>query len=97
MTPNFCVVGVDTPNFHMPRLWVPVFLLWIPVILLSPVILLVLLAVWLAGRFAVQGVRLDGGVNPWRAIATLWGILCALPGTQVRVSTHEAQVQVRIL
>ena len=42
MTPNFAVVGVDTSDFHMPRLWVPVFLLWIPVILLSPLIFLVL-------------------------------------------------------
>jgi hypothetical protein len=97
MTPNFAVIGIDTPDFRMPRLWFPLFLMWIPVILLSPLILLVLLAVWLAGRFTVRGMRLDGGVNPWRAIATLWGILCALPGTYVRVSTHEAKVQIRIL
>ena len=97
MTPNFAVIGINTPYFHMPRLWLPVFLLWIPAILLSPLLLLVVFAVWLAGRITVRGIRLDGGVNPWRAIAILWGILCALPGTNVRVNTHEAQVQVRIL
>jgi len=97
MTPNFAVIGIDTPGFRMPRLWLPLFLLWLPAILLSPLILLVVLAVWLAGRITVGGVRLDGGVNPWRAMAVLWGILCALPGTHIRVATHDAHVQVRIL
>jgi hypothetical protein len=97
MTPNFAVIGIDTPVFHLPRLWIPVFLLWIPVLLLSPLILLVMLAVWLAGRITVRGFRLDGGVNPWRAFAILWGILCALPGTDVRVDTLDAKVQVRFL
>jgi hypothetical protein len=36
MTPNFAVIGVQTPEWHMPRLWIPLFLFWIPVILLSP-------------------------------------------------------------
>jgi hypothetical protein len=97
MTPNFAVIGIQTPRWRGPNLWVPVFLFWIPALLLSPLILLVMLAVWLVGRITVRGFRLDGGVNPWRVIAILWGILCALPGTHIRVSTHDAQVQVRIL
>jgi len=97
MTPNFAVVGVETRGFRMRRLWIPVFLLWIPAILLSPLLLLVLLGVWIAGCATVRGVRLNGGVNPWRVIAILWGILCALPGTHVRVTTHDAQIQVQIL
>jgi hypothetical protein len=97
MTPNFAVIGINTPHFHMPRLWVPVFLLWIPVILLSPLILLALVAVWLVGRITVHGVRLNAGINPWRVIAILWGILCALPGTDVHVSAQYAQIQVCIL
>jgi hypothetical protein len=97
MTPTFAVIGIQTPRWHGPDLWLPVFLLWIPVILLSPLILLVLLAVWVASAIPVQGVRLIAQVNPWRVIAILWSILCSLPGTHVRVSTHEAQVLVRIL
>ena len=38
MTPNFAVIGVETPQWHMPRLWIPLFLLWIPVVLLSPIV-----------------------------------------------------------
>jgi hypothetical protein len=86
MTPNFAVVGVDTSDFHMPRLWVPVFLLWIPVILLSPLIFLVLVAVAIGAR-----------TNIWRLIAILWGILSSLPGTHVHVSTVDARILVRIL
>ena len=97
MTPNFAVVGIETPGFRMPRFWLPVFLLWIPAILLSPLILLVVLAVWMAGCANVRAVRLNGWVNPWRVIAILWSILCALPGTHVRVTTHDAHIQVRIL
>jgi hypothetical protein len=86
MTPNFAVVGIQTPYWRCPRLWLPVFLLWIPAILLSPLVLLVVL-----------GVCLAGGVNPWRAIAVFWGILCSLPGSHVRVTTHNTQILVRIL
>jgi hypothetical protein len=55
-------------------------------VLLSPLILLVVFCVCLAGR-----------VNPWRAIAAFWGISCSLPGTDVHVSAHGNQVLVRIL
>jgi hypothetical protein len=86
MTPNFAVIGVDTPEFHMPRLWVPLFLLWIPVILLSPVIFLVLVAIAIAAR-----------TNIWRLIALFWNFLSGLRGTDIRVTADSNHVVVRIL
>ena len=86
MTPNFAVIGIQTPHWHMPRLWIPIFLLWIPVILLSPIIFLVLVAVATAAR-----------TNIWRLIAIVWGIVCSLPGIHVHVRTEGNQVLVRIL
>jgi hypothetical protein len=86
MIPNVAYVHVDTPDWHGPRLWLPLFLLWIPAILLSPLILLVIFGLCLAGE-----------VSPFRAIAVLWSILCSLPGTHVRVSTEDTHVVVRIL
>ena len=86
MIPNIAVVHVHNPYWRGIRLWVPLFLLWIPVILLSPLILLVLLAGCFLGR-----------VSFWRAISVFWGILCALPGTDVRVQAEQNHVLVRIL
>ena len=86
MTPNFAVLGIDTPGFHWPKLWLPIFLLWVPVILLSPIIFLAFVALAIAAR-----------TNIWRVIAIFWGILCSLPGTHVHVSTQDARVLVRIL
>jgi len=86
MTPNFAVVAVETPTFHMPRLWVPLFLLWIPVVLLSPIIFLVLAAVAIFTRTTI-----------WRLIALCWGIVSALPGTDVRVTAEGTHVLVRVL
>jgi hypothetical protein len=86
VTPNFAVLGIDTPGFHWPRLWLPIFLLWIPVLLLSPIIFLAFVALAIAGR-----------TNLWGVIAIFWDILCGLRGTHVHVSTHDARVLVRIL
>jgi hypothetical protein len=86
MIPNFAVIGVQTPEWHMPRLWIPLFLLWIPVILLSPLIFLVLVAIAIAARMTI-----------WRVIAIFWGILSGLRGTNVHVRAEGNQVQVRIL
>lgn len=86
MTPNFAVVAVDTPGFHMPRLWLPVFLLWIPVILLSPLIFLVLVAIAIFTRTTI-----------WRIIAICWGILAGLTGTHVHVNTSDAKILVLLL
>lgn len=86
MIPNFAVIGVETPEFRMPRLWIPLFLLWIPVILLSPLIFLVLVAIAIATQTTI-----------WRVIAIFWGILSSLPGTHVHVHAEGNQVVVRIL
>lgn len=86
MTPNLAVVEIRAAHWHMPRLWLPLFLLWIPVILLSPLILLVFVAAGIAFR-----------ISPWRAIAVLWRMLCALPGTDVRVSADDTHIIVKIL
>jgi hypothetical protein len=96
VTPNFAVVGIQTPHGHGFNLWLPLFLLWIPALLLSPLILLLLLGVWIAGRFTL-GAQMGATVNPWHAIAVFWGILCSLPGTHVRVSSHANQILIRIL
>lgn len=86
MIPNFAVIGVHTPHWHMPRLWIPLFLLWIPVILLSPIIFLVLVAIAIAAR-----------TNIWRLVAIFWNILSSLRGTDIRVSTEGNNVLVCIL
>jgi len=86
MTPNFAVIGVQTPHWHTPRLWIPLFLLWIPIVLLSPIIFLVLVAVAIAARTSI-----------WWLTALVWGLVTALPGTDVRVHTEGNNVIVRIL
>lgn len=85
MTPNIAVVHISNPYWRGFRLWLPLFLLWIPLILLSPLLLLILLAVCLVGR-----------VNPFRAIAALWSIVCALRGCDVHVDSPDSRVLVRI-
>jgi len=86
MTPNLAIVHVNNlrgPNF---RLWLPLFLLWIPAILLAPFVLLALLIACLIS-----------GVPFWRSIASLWELICSLPGTDVRVATEGNRILVRIL
>jgi len=86
MIPNIAVVDVHNPYWRGFRLWVPLFLLWIPLLLVSPLILVVVVIACLAV-----------GVNPWRAIAAFWAILCSLQGTDVRVQAEGNRVLVRIL
>jgi hypothetical protein len=85
MTPNFAIIRVETPRWHGFPILLPLFLLWIPLVLFSPLILLV-----------VAGMALAGHVDPWRAIAALWDLSCSLPGTSVEVRTNANQVAVRI-
>ncbi len=86
MIPNIAVVRIDTPAWHGPPLWIPLFLLWIPLLLLSPLIFLVL-----------SGFCVFGRVSFWRAVGAFWGILCSLPGTNVHARAQGNQVTVRIL
>lgn len=86
MTPNIAIVHVNYPRGPNFRLWLPLFLLWIPAVLLAPFVLLALLIACLVS-----------GVPFWRTIATLWALVCSLPGTDVRVATEGNRVLVRIL
>ena len=86
MTPNIALVHIESPHWRGFRLWLPLFLLWIPLILLSPLILIV-----------VQAVSIIGHINPFRAIATFWGIACSLPGTEVTVHADGNNIRVKIL
>lgn len=86
MTPNIAIVHIENPHWRGLHLWLPIFLLWIPVLLLSPLILLVLLGVCIAGR-----------VNFWPAVSAFWRIVCSLPGTDVHVRTDGNIIRVRLL
>jgi len=86
MIPNIAVVHIHNPYWHGFRLWIPLFLLWIPLLLLSPLLLLILLAVCVVGC-----------ISFWRAVSVFWGILCALPGTDVRVVAEGNHILVKIL
>lgn len=65
---------------------IPVFLLWIPALLFSPLVLLVLWA-------ACWGTHVPLG----RTIAVCWGVVCGLPGADVRVCSDGRRIQLRIL
>jgi len=86
MTPNFAIVRIDGPYWPHYRLWLPLFLLWIPAVLLSPFLFLILLVVCLGA-----------GIDFVRAVATLWALLCSLPGIDVRVCTQGKKILIRIL
>ena len=86
MTPHLAIVQIETPQWRSIPLWIPLFLLWIPAILLSPFLFIVIFGLAIAGK-----------VSPWHAFRVLWDLLCALPGTHVRVTSDEAKVRVQIL
>ena len=86
MTPNFAVIAMETPQWRMPRLWIPLFLLWIPVLLLSPLIFLLLVAI----AIATQN-------NIWRLLSVFWSIASSLPGTHVHVEAEGNRILVRLL
>ena len=68
------------------RLWIPLFLVWL---LLLPFALVALPVAAIALRLR--------GIDPWRAVAVLGSLACALTGTLVEVDSPEATVLVRIL
>jgi uncharacterized membrane protein len=87
MIPCFAVIQVENPYWHHRlRIWLPIFLVWFLLLPLAPLLLLIMAAICLVG-----------GVNPLRAIAAFWRILCALPGTQVQVRRGANHVHARIL
>jgi hypothetical protein len=66
-------------------LWLPLFLIWL---LLLPILLLIL-PVALA-------VLMIAGINPWRALSAVWGVLCAARGTRIDVLTPGRMVLIHI-
>ncbi len=86
MTPNLAVIRIQPGHVWVPPIPLPLFLLWIPGILLAP---FVLLAVWIT--------CLVSGLRFWRSVKVLWDLLCALPGTNIRVCAEGKKITVRIL
>ena len=86
MTPNLAVIRIQTGQGWRPMIPLPLFLLWIPGILVAP---FVLLGIWIA--CIVFEIRF------WRTLRVLWDVLCALPGTNVRVCAEGKKISVRIL
>lgn len=89
MLPNIAVIRIQSVNWWCPPIPVPLFLIWIFAILLSPLILIGLMILW--------AVCLVAGLRLWRSLGVLWQILCALPGTDVRVTAEGKHITVRIL
>jgi hypothetical protein len=86
MTPNIAIVHIHNPYWRGLRLWLPLFLLWIPALLLAPLFLLILLVACLVFQ-----------ISFWNSISVFWGILCSLPGTDVRVEAEGNHILVEIL
>ena len=89
MIPSLAVVRIQSEHFWCPPIPVPLFLLWLLVLLLSPILIIGLIVGW--------AVCLAYGYPMWKAIAAFWRLLCALPGTHVRVTAEGKHVTVRIL
>jgi len=85
MTPNVAIIHVHNPHWRGMRLSIPLFLLWIPFVLVSPLLIFILL-------MACMGLQ----INLFRATSVFWGILCSLPGTNVRVEAQGNQILVEI-
>lgn len=85
MIPLFLTVSVRTEGRPPFRLWLPLVLIWV---LLSPLLLIVVPVVMIAGALA--------GMNPFAALGTLMAVFCALAGTLVEVEAPDASVLVRI-
>jgi hypothetical protein len=86
MTPNLAVIRIQLEHAWCPPIPLPLFLLWIPGILLAP---FVLLGIWI--------VCLVFNLRFWRTVRVLWDLLCALPGTHVRVCAEGKKITVHIV
>ena len=86
MTPNLALIRIEAEHAWVPLIPLPLFLLWIPAILLAPILLVTLWIVCLVVK-----------VPFWRTIRVCWDLLCALPGTNVRVCAEGKRITVRIL
>jgi len=86
MTPNLAVIRIQSEHAWCSTIPLPLFLLWVPGILLAP---FVLAGIWI--------VCLVFKLRFWRTLRVLWDLLCALPGTHVRVCAEGKKITVRIL
>jgi len=68
------------------RLWIPLFLMWLLLIPLAVIILPVLFIVCIV---------VD--VDPFRALAAIWRVLCGLSGANVEVEAPRASIFVQVL
>jgi hypothetical protein len=85
MMPQVAVVRVLDRQGHRIRIWIPV----LPVaLLLSPVLVLVVLAIVVAGPV--------WRISPGRVLSTGWRLFCALRGTRIEVDQADAKVLVSI-
>lgn len=89
MIPNLAVIRFQSERGWCPPIPIPLFLVWIVAILLSPLILATLLVLW--------AVCIGAGYQMWRLLWAFGKVVCALPGTQVRVTAEGKHVYVRIL
>jgi hypothetical protein len=89
VVPTLALVRIDSPHFRCPTIPVPLFLLWILAVVLSPLLLVLAIVGW--------AVCAANGFPFWRGMVMFWTLLCALPGTDVRVATEGNHVTVRIL
>ena len=86
MIPSLLALHLRTATGRRIRLWIPLFLVWLVLLPVAPLLLMLLLVGALIGR-----------INPWRAVAVLWGILTSLSGVNVDVSSPQAEVAVRMI
>lgn len=88
MTPSFAVLRIQVPehSFWGFPIILPLFLLWIPALLLAPFALVILAFVCVAANTSFI-----------KTVSAAWSLLCALPGTDVRVTAEGKRITVRIL
>jgi hypothetical protein len=68
------------------RLWLPLLLIWL---LLAPFVILL-------SPLLILGLAM-AGLNPFRALAALFGVLGALGGTHIEVDAPDALVNIHLL
>lgn len=77
--------GRIEPDGFALRLWLPLFLVWL---LVAPFFVLLLPLILLGLALA--------RLNPFRALAALFGLLAGLTGTQVEVDSPGAVINIRV-
>lgn len=76
----------EAPRRTVFRLWLPLILVWL---LLSP-FLIVLSPLILLGLAAA-------GLDPFRSLGALFGLLAALGGTRIQIEAPDAIIDIRLI